>query len=296
LFSIIASVVPVFVVLKILEKFRESEVLGRPLSFPNAVVTGLLYRLDNPSFWNVVAVTLAGLLVTRGMACLGLEAQREIERRPWAKYVMAWVAPAFVLGAMYLSVVWFNKETFFFRFSTGLMHNDQLTLLIQDIEGVCNILVIALAPSILFIALRGVDYLKDRLPFATAENERNALKECAGLIRSAGLGPVISASIALAFWKIVSIFSKYTPKAAPDWFGASSVLVVVVFLFFLYVPFYFLFTWPKKTLGKILTFKARRIEPPEQTPFWFPLAFLGTIALGWISEAEFKDEAKKPEE
>lgn len=53
LFSIIASVVPVFIVLKILEKFRESEVIGQPLSFPNAVVTGLqrAVRCDtNPGF------------------------------------------------------------------------------------------------------------------------------------------------------------------------------------------------------------------------------------------------------
>lgn len=269
--GLFASAIPLLYVLKMLQDYHEL-VRDHPLldhRFARAAVDAVFLRIDNPSFWNFVGLTLTGALITRAVTAVRPHALRENSARsaltwPEPRHWSAWFGWSLILTTAYLVVVWIKGETFWY-------HRDPKYLeavdLIQITEGIVNLFGILFGPLFLAVALTCLEelFVRSRLPARCEDLIEVAW--AAGNLRSAGLGPLLV---------VLSAFFLSGPLGEAvnrhfDWlgsgpgsytYGLAAHLLTALFLVLLYIPFLYLWYRVKDVLGDRFEFKLREIKPP----------------------------------
>jgi hypothetical protein len=280
----IAWVLPLFVVLKTIEVRREFLLAGIPATALSVFLRGLARRLDDPSFWVVLACAVSAAFVMRAELAVGLTLAGR-KKSPRFRYYVAWftVSVAFVL--IYLRAIYRNHEGFFHP------SHDPAIKAVQIVESCAAITVLLLAP--MFFA-SGLACLWEVERLLNVKPKDEPARQSAAALASAGAGPFISTSIAFLVWRAIRFLGDklHWWHVKPDIFGLAHVTLDVVVLAFFSLPFLILLALVLLRLRRCFRFSFRRWKAlPPPFDMILIVAGFGAIAVGGYYKAEWRTDA-----
>ena len=264
-----------FLILKIVQVKCE---LGTTGSWGLAIQRGLGRRLDDPSFWMVLACLLATQFI--GVAVVQMTPSPSdvwpVKRRD----ILVWLASALILSLTYVAADWHNHEAWFTNAA------DPSIRAIQHVEGYSIVAVIAVTTMFFAVALRCLDEICETF---SLNPKSDAARQSAAMLASAGVGPFISGGLAYFLWSLGGFL-----LGKPDFFGSTSFQMVVGSVLLFASPFFYLRWLVGRRLGGCLELKFRykfegeRFVPP---PFDVAVAGLGLadVRVGGHYEALWRN-------
>jgi hypothetical protein len=291
------SALPTMITLKAVQVHREVVLAGKAIpGFDEQIGR----RLDDPSFWAMVATAIAVALINRAFQLSeGIGKSIQATTR---NYII-WAVTASLCVSAYVIAMSSRGETFFFAFEVNpaepFLHKDVLMLSIQFVEGLVNIAVIAIATAFLpigLLLLHAVSPDKEAKPCSVPL----AQKRIAALLATAGLAPV-SCALVVGFEQ--NLFRKVFKLAPPeDWFSPWSKWSGAFAMLFLLWPFLVLMgaTLWKCARSCCLCLGYRRFSELVEAPKGFSkfladcIGIVGGIAYfypaEWPSENSFQNK------
>jgi hypothetical protein len=197
------------------------------------------------------------------------------------------------MGCGYLLLVALKHETFFFN------QPGETIQLIQILEGVMNLTAYLFGPAFLAIGLTCLDFIYKTLKDGNTCREAPDIAAAAGLLYSAGWGPMFVVCIASGLIGFLSGFLRLSTNVfggEPGSFMDSPVghLITIVFIVIIFIPFLYLSREVRRTLGLYLTFKTRKLEVPDPQALFFKFFKLNDILAGTWYVAECSDSLAIP--
>ena len=222
-----------------------------PKTMNDAIVAGLVRRLDDVSFWNTITAIIASFLMFRAWLRAERHPAASAEPFPVARSLAIGGAVACLLSGFYVLAVYVNPGTFFYgRRNPDLTDATLKTL--QFVEGAVNIAVICAASFLLPLGLHLVKVIGIGLGAANSTdppNECEELRKSSAALAGVIIAPLASTLLAFAGWKVIRTFAPINPSvlgSGGKWWA------VVLFCTVLCLQFGVLGWKAHKTLGHLV--------------------------------------------
>ncbi|MFG0252407.1 MAG: hypothetical protein ACF8NJ_05980 [Phycisphaerales bacterium JB038] len=251
--------------LKIVQVVREDVILPKSLSSFGLALHTFARRVDDPSFWAILAAAVGASLVLR--------VRREIHRsrlvarfeEDWREnHVMLWAISSGALTTVYLVGVFLKGEAFFFEYdmkaSSEPFINDHLIVRVQSAEGWMNVLVLWAATPFLVLGLKEARAL---LPILRVRLTRNEFDEplCRmfTFLMLAAFGP---ATLGYSAWFWKNNLTQWTGWVTDPFYPWGPLIAL---------PSMLLMLWPFLLLGIMLWIETSRHHGPKAASVvWTP--------------------------
>jgi len=233
-------------------------------------------RLDDPSFWVIVAVV--------GSCWLVLRAQRRLSTaqpsHPTKGFYEMWSFLAALCASIYMTHVFLQGETFFyFSVRRPYYEVDSIIRTIQFLEGMLNLLVIVLATRFFSVGIQLIRQSRLDIEQHVNDTTLRNLQISAGLLVSCSFAPLVSVELCV---QIARLFVKDVRQFADE--ADPAAVLASVGLFFL--PFIILGILTRIRLRLHFSFRFKKQNELRRVPIldalldWLRgLPFPGLVAL-----------------